>query len=748
MNSQNWSTQQLAEFLEVFGAAERRSVLRVAVDRVADSLDAEIAALVIGSEVAYSLGFPASDVPTELILQIRNTQPETVDLPGLGAGHALCAAVDAVTACHLVVVRSSSKFSREEVTLLRSMGRALALAMANSDLLSRLSERQELAERMFRIQQSISHHAPLQQVLDAVTEGAAELLRADIVGVHIAQDQDDNYSGTSISGVNDRQRALFAATPVRSGFSGRAFIEDRLVVSNDYQTEPGRADLAGHYSTHGAMAAPVHRDGKPVGVISVAITDLTRRFTLAEQEILLSFAQHVSLAVNDANIVGQLRASLESARYLSSHDSLTGLANRTAILQLLEQALVDVSPETAVAVLFIDVDRFKNINDVQGHAVGDRVLIELADRLRSAVRATDVAARLGGDEFVVVARDISIEEADELANRITEVMGQQLDAGTRELTLSVSIGVAVATRVVSPSDLLTDADLAMYRAKQHGRARVVHFDAEMRDEILNSAELEEDLHAALSHGNQLQVFYQPIMLLETAQVEGFEALIRWNHPTRGLLGAEEFVPLIEKMGQIGQVDRYVLQEATLQLARWQALSKAHEGLTMAVNLSAQSFSDPDLVSVVEEIVQAAAIAPHSLSLEITETIMMDQTGRVAAILAGLRHVGVRLDVDDFGTGYSSLLYLKQFAVDALKIDREFVVGLGVDDQATAIVAAIVQLAQALELSVVAEGIETQVQLDCLRGLGCAVGQGFLFARPLPANEIEKFLEETELFADG
>ncbi|MEX0768805.1 MAG: bifunctional diguanylate cyclase/phosphodiesterase [Microthrixaceae bacterium] len=750
MSSSAWSTQQLAEFLEVFGAVERSSLLRVAVDRVAESLDAEIAALVIGSEVAYSLGFPANEIPTELILKILDTQPATMEVSGLGFGYVMSTAVDADTDCHLVVIRSSSAYSREEATLLRSMGRALALAMANSELLGQLSERQELAERLFRIQQSISHRAPLQLVLDAVTQGAAELLNADIVGLHITQDQVDGYSMTSMtsmSGVTQQQRMLFAATPVRAGFSGRAFLENRIVVTNDYQSEPERIDRGGKFTSHGAMAAPVHRGDEPVGVISVAVTDTERRFTAAEQEVLLSFAQQVSLAVNDANIVHQLRSSLDSATYLSTHDPLTGLANRTSILQLLEKALVKASPESAVAVLFIDVDRFKNINDVLGHAVGDQVLIELADRLRSTVRATDVAARLGGDEFVVVARDISIKEAEELANRITEVMAQPATAGTREVSLSVSVGVSVATAVVSADDLLTDADLAMYRAKQHGRARVVHFDAEMRDEILHAAELEEDLLVALRDGDQLQVFYQPIMLLGSAQVDGFEALIRWNHPTRGLLGAEEFVPLIEKIGHIGQIDQFVLREATLQLSRWQALAPAHHTLSMAVNLSAWSFSDPDLVSIVEEVVRDSAIAPQNLHLEITETIMMDQTGRVALTLEGLRNTGIRLAVDDFGTGYSSLLYLKQFAVDALKIDREFVVGLGVDEQATAIVAAIVQLAKALGLSVVAEGIETQVQLDCLRGLGCAIGQGYLFARPVPADAAEKFLIQSAFSAD-
>jgi diguanylate cyclase (GGDEF)-like protein len=736
MTTSAWSTQQLAEFLEIFSAIDRGPMLEVALDRVAESLDVEAAAYLAGPEVLSSRGFRPGRIPTAELVALGPTAPAVVDLPDLGRCQVMTAGVDRSPATHLVVARRQPGFDREEKMLLRSMGRALGLALANRELVAQLAERQDLSSKLFRIQQSISHRAPLQDVLDAVTEGASELLRAPIVGVQVNPMEPDGQRSSSMAGVDDRQHAMFASVPIDVGFSGRAFTENRLVITDDYQREPRRVDAQGEFRTHAAMAAPVHRDGDPVGVISVAALDPARRFTGPEQEVLLAFAQHVSLALNDASAVHQMRESLVGATYQASHDSLTNLPNRAAVLDALDASLGTASADHPVALLFVDVDRFKAINDVLGHAVGDLVLIEIANRLQSAVRTGDLVARLAGDEFVVVAPGVSVADAEELALRINDAVGRPLDVGYRDIVLTVSVGVAVASCPMAGDDLLADADVAMYRAKQRGRSRVVHFDQQMRVEAQHRSELERDLTRALRDGGQLEVHYQSTVQLATGRVEGFEALVRWRHPTKGLLGAHEFVPLAEETGQVSGIDRFVLREATRQLAQWQAMDPSLAGLSMAVNLSARQFGDPELVALVEQAVLNARIPSSTLWLEITETTVMGETGAPLAILQALRALGVRLSIDDFGTGYSSLVYLKRFPVDALKIDRSFIAGLLDHHDDRAIVVAVIRLAEALGLAAVAEGVETIAQADWLRAQGCSTAQGYLFARPLPPAQCE------------
>ena len=739
MTTAAWSTQQLAEFLEIFGAIDRGPMLEVAIDRVAESLDVEAAVLVVGREVVSSRGFRPDRIPVDELVAMCATPAGMADIRGLGPSQIMTAVVDVSPPSYLIVARHAPEFDREERMLLRSMGRALGLALANRELVTQLAERQDLGQRLFRIQQSISHRAPLQEVLDAVTDGAAELLRAPIVGVQVNPMESGGRRWSSMAGVDERQHARFAAVPIDAGFAGRAFTENRLVITDDYQHELGRADPQGHFGTHAAMAAPVHRDGAPVGVISVAALDPSRRFTEAEQEVLLAFAQHVSLALNDASAVHQMRVSLEGATYQASHDSLTHLPNRAAVLDTLDRSLVDTSVDHPLALLFVDVDRFKAINDVLGHAVGDRVLIEIANRLHSAVRAADMVARLAGDEFVVVARGVSVDEAEELALRINDAVGRPLDVGYRDIVLTVSVGVAVATCPMAGDDLLADADVAMYRAKQRGRSRVVHFDQQMRVEAQHRSELERDLTGALRDGGQLEVHYQSTIGLATGRIIGFEALVRWRHPTKGLLGAHEFVPLAEETGQVSGIDRFVLREATRQLAAWRAIDPTFGKLSIAVNLSARQFGDPELVALVDDALRSARIPSEALWLEITETTVMGETGAPLAILQALRALGVRLSIDDFGTGYSSLVYLKRFPVDALKIDRSFITGLLEHHDDRAIVIAVIRLAEALGLTAVAEGVETEAQADWLRSHDCTTAQGYLFARPLPPAECERML---------
>ncbi len=738
MSTASWATQELAEFLEIFGTIERVPMLRLAIDRVAEALDAEIAAFVGPNEVPVCRGFPPDRLPEDLLIGLRSSRPQEVHVPHIGTGQIITASVNADADTHLVVIRLSEEFTREENTLLSSMGRALGLANANRSLLTQLAERQELASRLFRIEQSISHRAPLQDVLDAVTEGTTELLRADIVGIHVWLDTDsgnDNRSDhyASVRGVSSRWRDAFESIPVGTGFAGKAYLEDRLVVTHNYRQEPDAIDTHGSYGTHAVMAAPVHRHGEPVGVLSVASRSPERRFTTAEQEVLLTFAQHVSLALNDASAVNNLRRLLEDATHRASHDSLTGLLNRSAVLEALGDFLDSVNPSNPIAVLFLDVDRFKAINDVLGHGVGDRVLIAVAERLRSTVRAGDVVARLAGDEFVVLAPKISVEEAEAMSERISRAVARPMDLDDRDVLLTASVGLAIASAPLPADELLSNADVAMYRAKQHGRARVVHFDHQMRVEMMNRSELERDLTAAICDSDQLLVHYQPTYRLETGRIDGFEALVRWFHPRFGMLAAGDFVPVAEDTGQVAALGQFVLNESVRQLSAWRAMGEDFEGLTIAVNLSGRQFADPDLVRLVDDVLHRNDLPPEKLRLEITETTLMEETATTDATLAGLRNLKVGLSIDDFGTGYSSLTYLKRFPVDTLKIDREFVAGLCADRDDEAIVGAVIALANALGLDTVVEGVESDEQLAWLASWGCTLAQGYLLGRPADAE---------------
>ncbi len=420
-------------------------------------------------------------------------------------------------------------------------------------------------------------------------------------------------------------------------------------------------------------------------------------------------------------------------------DPLTGLPNRILMMDRLEAATRRVGRTSRmVAVLFLDIDNFKVVNDSLGHDRGDDLLVAVADRLRLKVRDSDTVARFGGDEFVIVMD--AVEDAHrvvELAQRLLRVMAPPFDIEGRAVTSSISIGIATATdQAATPQSLLGDADAAMYRAKERGRNRFEWFDDGMRQRVMYRLELEGELRHAIDDG-QIRVRYQPIMSVEGQQVVGFEALARWQHPTRGLLGPVDFINVAEETGLISGVGEVVLHEALRQCGDWLAELRGQGSgreLTMAVNLSASQLMDGRLPEIV-----AAALAQHgvpagSLCLEITESVLMDDFARARVVLEQLRELGVSIALDDFGTGYSSLLYLREFPVDILKIDRFFVAGLAHSTADRAIVASVVSLAHALNMVAVGEGVETAEQREALLELGCDLGQGFLWDRPLSAPD--------------
>jgi diguanylate cyclase (GGDEF)-like protein/PAS domain S-box-containing protein len=422
---------------------------------------------------------------------------------------------------------------------------------------------------------------------------------------------------------------------------------------------------------------------------------------------------------------------------LALYDPLTGLPNRALFGDRLRQVLARRGRETATAVYFLDLDRFKRINDSLGHSAGDAVLREVAERLTGVVRPEDTVARFGGDEFTVLCESVGgVLEAVAIADRLQRPLRQPLRLGGAELRLSASIGVALleAGEGGDGQRLIEDADAAMYRAKERGGARTELFDNAMRDNAVHAMRVEQELQRALEQG-ELRLRYQPSVDLATGQVVGAEALVRWEHPQRGLIVPDSFLGVAEETGLIVPLGSWVVGETCRQLAEWQT-RPATADLRVSVNLSARELTHPDVVTTVLSCVRESGIDPRSLAIEVTESTAMADGDTGFRALRDLSAEGIRVAIDDFGTGYSSMEQLRRMPVDIVKVDRSFVSGMASDSTDREIVAAVVGMARALNLSVVAEGIETQQQAEALRELGCDIGQGFLFAKAVPAAEFE------------
>ena len=474
----------------------------------------------------------------------------------------------------------------------------------------------------------------------------------------------------------------------------------------------------------------VHKDGHDVWVmwsVSQALVEGTEAVHLIYQ----------------LQSITDRKAAEERLLHDALHDALTGLPNRALIIDHLKLTIGRAKrrQDLKFAVLFLDLDRFKLINDSLGHMAGDQLLVGFARRLELCLRPGDTIARVGGDEFTILLEDLSDEnEAVSVAERIHEELKAPFNLGGRDVFTSASIGIALSSRAYNhPDEILRDADTAMYRSKSLGKARHEMFDEEMHARSTDLLRMETDLRRAQEH-NEFLINYQPIVALDDFHVCGFEALVRWQHPERGLISPLDFIPVAEEGGQILQIGQWVLRQACYQAKLWQEKFPSDESLYMTVNLSAKQFAQPDLVEQVSSILEETGLDPNFLKLEITESVLMDDFESAAALLFKLRSLGVRLSIDDFGTGYSSLTYLHRFPIDTLKIDRSFISVL--DKDHLEIVRTILNLAENLDMDVVAEGVETQEQMSLLRNLSCQSGQGYFFSKPMTVEEAERILQET------
>ena len=465
-------------------------------------------------------------------------------------------------------------------------------------------------------------------------------------------------------------------------------------------------------------------------------------FSPSERLLLAAFGRTIQVGSKSWKALAAERQAHGAAVVRATHDSLTGLPNREMALEQLslwlKQSQYQPQVKSVIAVLFIDLDRFKTVNDAYGHGAGDQFLITVARILRQLVGPQDILARLAGDEFIVICRYDQADQALKLAEQIISEISIPINLGGRLLSHSASIGLAYANSRDTADSILENADLAMYEAKQKGRHCVVNFDQAMRESAQQRSSMESELRRALVN-RELECYFQPIMELWTNRICGFEALVRWIHPQQGLLSPVDFIPIAEETGLIVDLDAQILEQACRKTSEWN-LACPDKPLTISVNVSARSLLNLSLTDRVADAIKTHRIQPTNLYLEITETALIDDIELATTCINRLESLGVRLAIDDFGTGYSSLRYLKNLQVGVLKIDRSFTDGLSVDHGDGVIVKAVIDMASALNMGVVAEGIETEHQLDLLKGLGCEYGQGYLFGRPLNGADTERLLK--------
>lgn len=668
-------------------------------------------------KVVTRMRVPSSGIVPEAWRTVEVTATNHVDEPGIGGVVVCFREVHKEEAA--VIALSAERRLRADVVALRAQ----------------VEERQTFLDRIVVIQGLIARRAPLNDVLQSVVDTTAEVVSCASAALRLVdQHHPDRLVLTAWTGLSDIAPVLAIEPPVEAAFIG----EEHPVMCDLDVEAPSTVALHGAWVTAG-LVAPIRLDGRVVGTLTVVSNEPGRTFSDSSRQMLESLTEHAALALMDARSQEQmLRQALI--------DPLTGLPNRALLLDRIERSL-SRSRRTGVstAVLFVDLDRFKAINDSSGHDAGDKVLIEVARRAEAVLQAGDTLARLGGDEFVAVLSDADELVAAAIAQRIGASLRRPIAVDGQVFFIDCSIGVSLSNPNGSTAQTMVgEADIAMYRSKANGGAGVQFFEASMKSAVVQRASLEGELRAAIAAG-EIDVFFQPVMSFHDLGVYAVEALARWTSSERGSVPPSEFIPLAESAGLVTDLDRLILRRSC-SLIRDVVDPATGTPVILKVNLSPRHLAAIDVVDAVWSALVDTDFPPERLVLELTETELMQDTSRTIVTLEQLRDLGLKVAVDDFGTGYSSLAYLQQFPIDIMKIDRSFVTDAVNDERCLRLTQAMIDVARALHLDVVAEGIETVEHARLLRTLGADYGQGYLFARPAPIGQLAATFELARLRA--
>jgi diguanylate cyclase (GGDEF)-like protein/PAS domain S-box-containing protein len=633
---------------------------------------------------------------------------------------------------HAVWIRDDAALHRDRAGRVRWHG-VLSDITAQKRAEAEIERRAAQQAAVARLGERALERVDISELIQQACAAATELLDAEFASVSELAPDGKMFQLRAGAGWPEGyvgHATLRAGSDTHAGYT---IVSGGPVVVTDWETEErfieSRATEAGARS---GVSVAIEGIPQPFGVFAVHCKQ-PRQFSASD----VDFVQSIANVLADALA---RQATEDETRHRALHDSLTGLPNRILFLDRLEHTLARLRRgKSMAAVMFLDLDRFKRVNDSLGHHAGDEILTAVAPRLKQALRATDTVARFGGDEFGILLEDIASDvAATQAAERIAAVFARPFVLGSAEHFVTASVGIALAHGGERADELVRDADTAMYRAKEGGRARYELFDDDLRARAVSRLRMETDLRRALER-HELWLEYQPVVSLRDDMIVGAEALLRWEHPERGAIPPSEFIPIAEETGLIESIGARVLDEACRQAARWHAAIPDRVPMGISVNLSPVQIANATLPDTVAMALRAADLDPSTLSLEITESVLLGETSRLSETLTRLRKLGVNLVLDDFGTGYSSLGYLNRLPLDALKIDRAFVEGLGQDPQDTSITEAIIAMARALSLPVICEGVETGVQLAELRRMGCDQVQGYYFSGPVDAPTITSMM---------
>ena len=655
-----------------------------------------------------------------------------------------------------VVVFLSSElnaFSPELIGLLQRLAENISFALGNfdrADEKARIEEQKERLTRMFAAlsatNEAIMRAKSRSELFELVCEAAAHGGKFTSTSIGLVQAGDDFLaiaaaSGPMAAGSRRARLSVREDYPEGRGISGIAFRTGKPCISNDYLADPRGAVFHESIRNDGASAVaafPLFNRAEPIGILLFCAAE-KGAFTPGSVDLLQRIADNIAFALDNFDRAEEKTRADERIEYLAAHDSLTGLPNRDMFNRLLHSAMAEAwRRQLQFALLFIDLDRFKIINDSLGHEAGDALLAEIASRLRLNLGSGDIVARLGGDEFVVILEH-SAERCDieSVTRKLLAAVSEPVRLSGHECHATASIGIAMFPDHGSDVHTLTkNADMAMYLAKEDGKNNFRFFTQEVKMQSIERLTLENCLRQALAR-DEFSLHYQPKVDLATGQITGVEALLRWTHAEHGMLPPGQFIPLAEETGLIVPIGRWALQEACAQNMAWQR--RGLRPVSMAVNLSPRQFIDENLLQDIDEALASSGMSPVLLQIEVTESMMMRDVPRAIRVLDAIRSRGIRIAIDDFGTGYSSMSLMKQFPIDTLKIDRSFVRDLPDDTEDRAIAQAIISMGQALGMTIVAEGVETVAQETFLRAHGCDEMQGFLFSRPLAAEALADLL---------